>query len=137
MEQEVKKLLKDYFDSSVKETRYSYEFLSNLFQEELNKISFTELEFKNYKDCYRRLGQIFCNNGVVLNACYTILNYKSSKDSSLNGRWMYEVKGNYNYKNAYNQEECYVVCENRIYKLKYRKLDLSKLKELEKLENEN
>jgi len=128
MKKEIKQLLKGYFDKNVKETRYSYEILGEFFNEKLNKIPFTELEFKNYKDCYRKLGQIFYDNGVVVNMCRAVLTYKTQNDGSLNQRWKYEEKGDYNYKNCYNQEECHVKCEKRIYKLKYRKLDISKYK---------
>jgi len=127
---EEKRALKDYFDKEVKETMTNYKQAGEFFQKELNKIPFTELEFKNYKDCYRKLGQIFSNNGVIWNQCVAVLNYKSKNDGSLNQRWKYEEKGDYHYKNCYNQQECHVKCENRVYKLKYRKLDVSKYREL-------
>ena len=120
----IKQLLKEFKSGDLKENRSSYEKLRAYFQEELNKIEFTELEFNNYKECYNKLAQIFYMNGVIINQCRSILNYKSSKDHSLNGKWAYEGKGNYHYKNAYNQEEVHVECKDRKYYLKYRGLDL-------------
>lgn len=122
MNKELKQLIKNFKSGNYKETRSSYEKLRDYFRQELNKIPFTELEFSNYKDCYNKLGQLFYDNGVITNYCRTILNYKSSKDTSLNGRWDFGEKGNYEYVNAYNTEEAYVKCENRKYYLKYRKL---------------
>ncbi len=124
METELRNLIKKFKYGGYKETRSSYEKLSNYFQEELNKLEFIELEFSNYKNCYNKLGQLFSDNGVIINQCRTILNYKSSEDFSLNGKWAYEIKGNYNYKNCYNTEEVIVKCKDRKYYLKYRRLNL-------------
>ena len=136
-EEEVKELLNNYFSGNKKETRYSYEILRDFFNKELNKINFIELEFNNYKECYNKLAQIFYDNGVIVNYCRSVLNYKISKDSSLNGMYNFQEKKNYEYKNSYNQKECYVKCKNRIYKLKYRKLDITKFKNPKEVEKWN
>lgn len=126
MDKELKQLIKKFKSGNYykEETRSSYEKLRDYFQKEISKIPFTELEFSNYKDCYNKLGQLFSDNGVIINNCRTILNYKSPGDISLNGKWEYQGKGNYSYVNSYHTEEVYVKCENRKYHLKYRRLDL-------------
>lgn len=122
MDKELRELLTKYRDGSLKETRYTYETLSKFFGEELNKIDFTELEFKNYTDCFRELAVIFNDNGVIMGDCRKILSYNKG-DDSLNAKWAFQSKGDYKYRNAYNTEEANVKCKDRKYVLKYRKLN--------------
>ena len=122
MDKELRELLTQYQKRELKETRHTYETLRRFFGEELDKIKFIELKFGNYTDCFRELGVIFNDNGVIVKDCRHILSYNKG-DDSLNAKWAFESKGDYKYRNAYNTEEANVKCENRIYTLRYRKLD--------------
>ena len=119
-------LLTKYQEGNLKETKYSYDTLRKFFGEELNKIKFIELEFKNYKDCFRELATIFNNNGVIIGDCRKILDYNKGDDYSLNAKWAFQSKKDYEYRNAYNTQEANVKCENRKYTLRYRELNLKK-----------
>lgn len=119
MDEELKILLAEFKAGTHHETRHSYERLSRYFAEELLKVPFVELSFSNYRDCYNKLGQLFHDNGLITRDCRMILH---RKEFGVIAMRLFDEKGNYYYKNAYNTEEVIVKCKERRYTLKYRRL---------------